>query len=64
MGSNERAFLAAPLKLLLLRPSVTHLFPSCGVRRRVAQMQVVEYSGRNVNLNTTGILTTYIFCFM
>lgn len=28
-------------------------------------MQVLEYSGRNMNLrNTIGILIIYIFCFM
>lgn len=63
-GQTKGTSWQPPLKLLLLIPSVTCLFPSCGTRRRVAQIQVLEYSGRNVNLNTTGILTSYIFCFM
>lgn len=64
-GDKLKRLLGHPLNCFCSDLPTARLFPSCGTKGRVGQMQVLECSGRNTNLrNTTGILIIYIFYFM
>lgn len=64
-GDKLKKLLSHPLNCFCSDLPTARLFPSCGTKGRVGQIQVLECSGRNINLrNTIGILTIYIFCFM
>lgn len=59
-GDRMKGLLGHPWNSFCSDLPVAHLFPSGGTRRRAGQMQVLEYSARNVNLrNAVGILKIY-----